>query len=64
MFAVHGVSHGIEALRVPIVIGAVLMVVFWRALLKIVIIVATILILYLISSGAVALLQGAQHVIK
>lgn len=64
MLAAHGTSQGIESVRVLIVAFAILVVLFWRTMLRIMIMIALALVLTLITFGALSLLHGAHHVIK
>jgi hypothetical protein len=66
MLAAHGgSSQGIESIRVLIVFFAILVVVFWRTMLRIMIMMALALVLVLITYGALTLLHhSAHHMIK
>jgi hypothetical protein len=59
MLALHGVTqNGAESIRTLIIVLVLFVVVFWRAALQIVIIIAGALIII----GAVTLAQGVMHV--
>jgi hypothetical protein len=64
MLAAHGASQAIESVRVLIVSFAILVVLYWRAMLRIMITITLALVLVLITFGALSLLHGAHHVIK
>jgi len=57
MFTSHGGSQELESIRALIVIIAVIAVMYWRAVLKLM----AILIVVLLTSGAVALFQGISR---
>jgi type IV secretory pathway VirB2 component (pilin) len=64
MLTPQGAPQELESIRVAIVIFAVIAVIFGRALLRLALTIAAILILILLASGAVAFFQGVQHVIR
>ena len=64
MLALHGGSPGTEHIQAVIVLIAVITVIFWREVAKILLMVALLLFVILIAFGAVVLIDGAQHVIK
>ena len=64
MLAAHSAVHGLESIQALMVALSVLIVIFWRAVLKITLIVAAILALLLTTSGALAILWNLHHLIK
>lgn len=53
--------HAGESIRYVILLFAIFSVVFWRVMLRIVVMVVAIAILVLLASGAVLILQNMQH---
>jgi hypothetical protein len=51
-------------MEVLIVLSAILMAVFWRSALRIVLTIVAIILVVLITSGAIVLLDNLHHVIK
>ena len=64
MLALHGGSPGTGHIQAVIVLIAVFTVIFWREVVKILLMVALLLFVILVAFGAVVLIDGAQHVIK
>lgn len=64
MLAVQGAVQHAASIRALIVLLAILTVMFWRSAIKLAIMIVAILVLVLITSGALTLLASAQHVIK
>ncbi len=64
MLALHGGSPGPEHIQAVIVLIAIFTVIFWRDVVKILLLVALLLFVILIAFGAVVLIDGLQHVIK
>jgi hypothetical protein len=57
MFAAQGAPHVAESARAAVVLFAVLSVVFWKVLLRIVVTVVAITTIVLLVYGAIALVQ-------
>jgi hypothetical protein len=53
--------HAAGSIRYVILLFAIFSVVFWRVMLRIVVMVVAIAILVLLASGAVLVLQNMQH---
>ena len=53
--------HAGESIRYVILLFAIFSVVFWRVMLRIVVMVVAIAILVLLGSGTVLILQNMQH---
>lgn len=64
MLAAHIAAHGLESVQALIVAISVLIVIFWRIVLKMLLIVSLIVMLLLTTSGAAVLLQHLHHLIK
>jgi hypothetical protein len=64
MLALHSSSPGAGHIQAVIVLIAIITVIFWRDLVKILLMVALLLFIILIAFGAVVLIDGVQHVIK
>lgn len=64
MLALRGGSSGIESIQILTVLFAIISVIFWRSLLKILLMIAAMLLVVLITSGAIALLEGLHHLVK
>lgn len=64
MLALRGGSSGIDSIQILTVLFAIISVIFWRSLLKILLMIAAMLLVVLITSGAIALLEGLHHLVK
>jgi hypothetical protein len=64
MLALHSVSPGIGQIHALIPLFAIITVIFWRAAIKILFMIITIIFIILIAFGAVGLLEGMQHIIR
>jgi hypothetical protein len=62
MYAPQGAPQELESIRIVIVLSAVMAVIFWRAVLRITLKVAAIVIVVLLTSGAVAFFQAIHHI--
>jgi hypothetical protein len=63
MLALHSGAPGIGHVEAIIVVIAILTAIFWREVVKILLMVALLLFIILMASGAVAILDVLQHVI-
>jgi hypothetical protein len=57
MFVTEGAPHAVESARAAVVLFAVVSVVFWKVMLKIVVMVVAITAIVLLTYGAIALVQ-------
>ena len=64
MLALHGGSPGTGHIQALIVLIAIFTVIFWRDVVKILLLVALLLFVILVAFGAVVLIDGVQHVIN
>ncbi len=64
MLALQSGAPGIGHIEAIIVVIAILAMIFWRDVIKILLMVALLLFIILIASGAVAVIDILQHVIK
>ena len=64
MFALHSGATGTGHIEAIIVVIAIFALIFWRDLVKILLIVALLLFIVLMASGAVVIIDVLQHVIK
>ncbi len=64
MLALQSGAPGIGHIEAIIVVIAILAMIFWRDVIKILLMVALLLFVILIASGAVAVIDILQHVIK
>ena len=64
MLALQSGAPGIGHIEAVIVVIAILALIFWRDVIKILLMVALLLFIILIASGAVAVIDVLQHVIK
>ena len=64
MLALQSGAPGIGHIEAVIVVIAILAMIFWRDVIKILIMVALLLFIILIASGAVAVIDVLQHVIR
>ena len=58
MFGHQGAPQNLESIRILIMLFAIITMIFWRAVLRIVVTIVAIVIVVLLASGAVALWQG------
>ncbi len=64
MLALHSSSPGTGHIQAVILLIAIITAIFWRNVVKILLMVALLLFIILIAFGAVVLIVGIQHVIK
>jgi hypothetical protein len=64
MFALHSGATGTGHIEAVIVVIAALAMIFWRDVLKILLLVGLLLVIVLLASGAVAIIDVLQHVIR
>ena len=64
MLALQSGAPGTGHIEAVIVVIAIFAVIFWRNVVKILLMVALLLFLVLIASGAVAVIDALQHVIR
>jgi hypothetical protein len=64
MLTLQSGAPGIGHIEAVIVVIAILAMIFWRDVIKILLMVALLLFIILIASGAVAVIDVLQHVIK
>jgi hypothetical protein len=61
MLAAHTAVQDITSIRLLLVIGVILFVLFWRIVIKLTIMVVLIVMIILITSGALAFIEGFHH---
>ncbi|HEY5359506.1 MAG TPA: hypothetical protein VIJ82_17815 [Streptosporangiaceae bacterium] len=61
MFVAQGAPHVQESIRAAVVLFAVVSVVFWKMLLKTVVMVVSVTVIVLLAYGAIALLQSLHR---
>ncbi|HEY3647704.1 MAG TPA: hypothetical protein VGL33_07010 [Streptosporangiaceae bacterium] len=64
MLALHSGATGTGHIEAVIVVIAVLAMIFWRDVLKILLMVGLLLVIILIVSGGVVIIDVLQHVIR
>jgi hypothetical protein len=64
MLALHSGATGIGHVEAIVVVIAILTAIFWREMVKILLMVALLLFIIFVTSGAVATLDVLLHVIK
>ena len=64
MFALQSGATGIGHIEAVIVVIAIFAAIFWRDLLKILLMVALLLLIILMATGAVAIIDILQHVMR
>jgi hypothetical protein len=64
MLALHSGATGIEHVEAVAVLIAIFVAIFWRDVLKILLLVALLLFVILMATGAVAIVDVLQHAIK
>lgn len=62
MFVVQATPQAVESARTIIVLFAAISVIFWKTLLKIAVTVAAIVLVVLLTSGAIMIYQSIHHV--
>jgi hypothetical protein len=61
MFASHGTNQDLENAKLVLAIAAVIIVVFWRAVLRILIAIIVIAVIVTVGAGTFVLLQGMHR---
>jgi ABC-type polysaccharide/polyol phosphate export permease len=64
MLALQSGATGMGHIEAVIVVIAVFAVIFWRDVIKILLMVALLLVIILIASGAVIVIDVLQHVVR
>jgi hypothetical protein len=64
MLALHSGAPGTGHIEAVIVVIAIFIAIFWRDVLKILLMVALLLFIILMATGAVAIIDLLQHVIR
>jgi hypothetical protein len=64
MIALHSGATGMGHIEAVIVVIAVLATIFWRDVLKILLMVGLLLFIILMASGAVVIIDVLQHVVR
>ena len=64
MLALHSGATGTGHIEAVIVVIAVLAMIFWRDVLKILLMVGLLLVIILIVSGGVVIIDVLQHVVR
>jgi hypothetical protein len=64
MLMLKTAPQSVESIRTAIVVFAVIAVVFWRVLLKFVLMIAAVLLIILLTSGVILLFESFNHAAK
>ena len=64
MLALHSGATGTGQIEAVIVVISVLVMIFWRDVLKILLMVGLLLFIILMASGAVVIIDVLQHVVR
>ncbi len=64
MLALHSGATGTGHIEAVIVVIAIFVAIFWRDVLKILLMVALLLVIILMASGVVVIIDVLQHVIR
>jgi hypothetical protein len=64
MFAPQAAAQNVQSIQTAIVVFAVIVVVFWRLLLKLALAILAIALLILLSSGAFAFFEGLRLAVR
>ena len=64
MLALHSGATGTGQIEAVIVVISVLAMIFWRDVLKILLMVGLLLFIILLASGAVVIIDVLQHVVR
>lgn len=61
MHALQGAAQGVESARAAIALIAAVLVIFWRLVLRAIVMIIVIAVVVLVGSGAIALLQSMHR---
>jgi predicted RND superfamily exporter protein len=61
MHAIHGAAQDVESARAAIVLIAAVLVIFWRFVLRAILMIIAIAVVVLVGSGALVLLQSMHR---
>jgi hypothetical protein len=61
MYVVSESPQAAESVRYIVLLFSIVSVIFWRALLKIVVMIVAVAVLVLLASGAILILQNIHH---
>lgn len=61
MLAAHSAVQDINSIRLLLVTAVILFVLFWRIAIKLMIMVVLIVVIFLITSGALTFIEGVHH---
>lgn len=64
MFALQAASQNVESIRTGIVVFAIIAVVFWRFLLRLALVIVAVVLVVLLTSGAILLYEGMHHAVR
>jgi hypothetical protein len=64
MFVVQATPQAVESARTIIVLFAAIFVIFWRVMIRIVVMVAAIVAIVLLTSGAILIYQIIFHIAR
>jgi hypothetical protein len=61
MHAFQGAAQGVESARAAVVLIAAVLVIFWRLVLRAILVIIAIAVVTLVGSGAIVLLQSLHR---
>jgi hypothetical protein len=61
MLAAHSAVQDINSIRLLLVTGVILFILFWRIAIKLMIMVVLIVVIFLITSGALTFIESVHH---
>jgi len=64
MFVVQATPQAVESIRTIVVLFAVISVIFWKTLIKLAVTVAAIVLVVLLTAGAIMIFQNVHHLAK
>jgi hypothetical protein len=64
MFVVQAAPQAVESIRTIVVLFAVISVIFWKTLIKLAVTVAAIVLVVLLTAGAIMIFQNVHHLAK
>jgi len=64
MFVVQAAPQAAESLRTIVVLFAAISVIFWKTVIKIVVTVAAIVLVVLLTAGAIMIFQNVHHLAR
>ena len=64
MLASNATVQSVTSIQLVIALFAITIVMFWRAILKMLLVIAAVLAIILLASGTIVLIEGIHHIVK